>query len=83
MSSTVRIPWIRRDDNETYWNGICIWAIERFGLPGDRFQTHANIDYMDFVFKSNKDALVMALMWNARIVPNDDLTVEHVSGLLQ
>jgi hypothetical protein len=82
MSTTVRIPWIRGNDNEAYWDEICIWAIERFGLPGDRFQTHAYIYYMDFVFTSNKDALVMALMWNAKIVPDEELTVEHVGKFI-
>jgi len=81
MSSTVRIAWGREFDNEQRWNDICVWAIEHFGLPGDRFHSHANIIYMDFVFKSNKDALMMALMWNAPIVPNDDLTVEHVGRM--
>jgi hypothetical protein len=64
------------------WNEVCAWAIEYFGLPGDRFQTKANVDYMEFIFKSNKDALIMALRWNARIVPNDELTVEFVSGII-
>jgi hypothetical protein len=81
MSSTVRISWSREFDNEQRWNDVCARAIEHFGLPGDRFQSHANVDYMDFVFNSNKDALLMALMWNAPIVPNDDLTVEHVGRL--
>jgi hypothetical protein len=81
MSSTVRISWTREFDNNQRWNEVCAWAIEYFGLPGDRFQSHANVNYMDFVFKSNKDALLMALMWNAPIVPNDDLTVEHVGRL--
>jgi hypothetical protein len=78
MSSTVRISWTREFDNNVYWNEVCAWAIEYFGLPGDRFQTHANVNYMDFVFKSNKDALVMAIQWNASIVPDDELTVEAV-----
>jgi hypothetical protein len=81
MSSTVRIAWGRDFDNEQRWNNVCALAIEHFGLPGDRFQSHANVNYMDFVFKSNKDALLMALMWNAPIVPNDDLAVEHVGRL--
>ena len=81
MSSTVRIAWSREFDNEQRWNDVCAWAIEHFGLPGDRFQSHANVNHMDFVFNSNKDALLMALMWNAPIVPNDDLTVEHVGRL--
>ena len=79
MSSTVRIPWTVRSDNEVYWNEVCAWAIERFGLPGERFVSHANINYMDFVFKSNKDALMMAVMWSATIVPNEQLTTETVS----
>jgi len=81
MSSTVRIAWGPKFDESQQWNEVCAWAVERFGLPGDRFQSHANINYMDFVFKSNKDALMMALMFNAPIVPDDDLTVEHVGRL--
>jgi len=82
MSSTVRIDWRREYDNKQMWNEVCAWAIEYFGLPGDRFQTHANVEYMDFVFKSNKDALLMALKWNARIVPTEDLTTEFVGRLM-
>jgi hypothetical protein len=82
MASTVRIPWVRQNKNEVFWNEVCAWAIEYFGLPGDRFITHANIHCMDFVFKSNKDALVMALRWNAEIVPNDQLTVEFIGSLM-
>ena len=83
MSSTVRIPWSREHDNEYKWNEVCAWAIERFGLPGNRFQTHANVDYMDFVFESNKDALMMAIMWNGQIVPDDELTVELIGRYMQ
>lgn len=82
MSSTVRIHWSREYDNESMWNEVCAWAIEYFGLPGNRFQTHANVDYMEFVFQSNKDALLMALRWNAEIVPNDHLAVECFSKYL-
>jgi hypothetical protein len=82
MSSTVRIPWSRNYDNEYKWNEVCVWAIKMFGLPGDRFQTHANVHYMDFVFKSNKDALMMAIQWEGQIVPDDTLTVEHIGNML-
>ena len=83
MTSTVRIPWDRNYDNEYKWNEVCARAIEMFGLPGDRFETHANIHYMDFIFKSNKDALMFAIEHNGIIVPNDELAVEHVGKLLQ
>ncbi len=83
MSSTVRIDWTREFDNKQMWNEVCAWAIEYFGLPGDKFETRANVNYMEFIFKSNKDALLMALRWNARIVPDDELTVETVGKYLQ
>jgi hypothetical protein len=82
MTSTVRIDWSREYDNKAMWNEVCAWAIDRFGLPGNRFETHANVNYMEFIFKSNKDALLMALHWNARIVPNDELTVETVGRFI-
>ena len=83
MSSTVRIPWDRNYENERNWNEVCARAIEQFGLPGDRFTTHANIHYMDFVFKSNKDALMFAIEHNGIIVPTEDLTVETFSKHIQ
>jgi len=81
MSSTVRISWSKEFDNDQRWDDVCAWAVERFGLPGDRFECHSYFSYMDFVFTSNKDALLMALMFNAPIVPNNDLTVEHVGRM--
>jgi hypothetical protein len=72
MSSTVRISWVRKYDNSFYWNEVCTWAIEYFGLPGGRFETHANVNYMDFIFKSNKDALMFAIEHNGTIVPDED-----------
>ena len=82
MSSTVRIPWSREYDNEYKWNEVCARAVEMFGLPGDRFETHANVNYMDFVFKSNKDALMFAIEHNGSIVPDEQLTVETFSKYL-
>lgn len=83
MSSTVRIPWERNYDNEYKWNLVCARAIEMFGLPGDRFETHANVLYMDFIFKSNKDALLFAIEHNGQIVPDDELTTELVGRYMQ
>lgn len=83
MTSTVRIPWTRERDNIYLWNEVCIRAIEIYGLPGDRYQTHANVNYMDFVFKSNKDALMFAIEHNGKIVPDDELTVELVGKYMQ
>jgi hypothetical protein len=83
MSSTVRIPWSREHDNEYKWNEVCARAIELFGLPGDRFQTHAYVNHMDFVFQSNKDALMFAIEHSGQIVPDNDLAVELVGKYMQ
>lgn len=83
MTSTVRIPWEERFDNNTMWNEVCAWAIEYYGLPGDRFHTFANVHWMEFIFDNDKDALVMSLRWNARIITEDELTVELVGSLMQ
>lgn len=82
MASTVRIAWNRKFDNAQMWNDVSAWAIEYFGLPGDRYHCRANVYHMDFIFKSNKDALLMALMWNAPIVTDDELTVEFVGSMI-
>jgi hypothetical protein len=58
------------------WNEVCAWAIEKFGLPGERFTTTANVDYMEFHFPSEYDALMMSLRWNAPIITEQELAVE-------
>lgn len=80
--NTVRIYWHRDYDNKTYWNEVAAWAIEYFGLSGDRYNTHANVDYMEFIFNDPRDALMMSLRWNAELVSNDQLAVETVSKFL-
>ena len=52
----VRISWQETHDTPT-WNETCAWAVEQFGLPGDRFTTHATEDYMDFYFVDERDAI--------------------------
>jgi hypothetical protein len=80
MATTVRIPWTRDSDNVFRWNEVCAWAIEMFGLPGDRFETHANVDYMDFVFVHRYDALLMSLRWNAHVMTDEELTIDFVGS---
>jgi hypothetical protein len=63
MRYPVRIPWCDQDGNIAPWDVICVWALETFGLPGDRFTTHPTEDYMDFVFYSKQDAEIFTLRW--------------------
>ena len=58
----VTIPW-RLGDTEQKWNETCAWAIEQFGLPGEKYVTHPTKDYMEFLFKNEQDAIMFSLRW--------------------
>jgi tRNA(Glu) U13 pseudouridine synthase TruD len=61
QGTRVRIPWIT-GYNSYAWNEICASAIEKFGLPGDRYYTHATEEYMDFYFTDERDAILFQLL---------------------
>ena len=60
VGTRVRISWQTNHDIPT-WNETCAWAVEQFGLPGDRFSTHATEEYMDFYFRDERDAILFQL----------------------
>jgi hypothetical protein len=62
QATRVRIPW-KQGDSITIWDETCAWAIEHFGLPGDKYSTHPTEDYMDFIFKDERDAVHFELRW--------------------
>ena len=55
----VRIPWKKGDIID--WNETCVWVIKKFGLPGDKYETHSTEDYMDFYFTDERDAIIFEL----------------------
>lgn len=59
----VQIPYFKRNDQNYMWNEACAWAMEQFGLPGERYITHLNDDSMNFLFKDAEDATIMTLRW--------------------
>lgn len=60
---TVELKWEKGKDSDYFWNEACAWAVENFGLPGEKYVTHPNKDYMLFLFKYEKDAILMTLKW--------------------
>jgi nitrous oxidase accessory protein NosD len=62
----VRLDW---DSNPrmNYWNEICAWTIEHFGLPGGRYTTFIDADHMIWKFHRKEDQLLFILAWG-----NDD-----------
>jgi len=57
----VRISW-QTNYKYAMWNETCAWAIEKFGLPGDKYETHVTEDYMDFYFVDERDAILFELV---------------------
>lgn len=58
--TVVRLTWELKDNNEN-WNDACAWAVESFGLPGEKFTTELTEDWMEFKFFEPHDAMLMAL----------------------
>jgi hypothetical protein len=62
QATRVRIPW-KKGDIINNWDETCAWAMEHYGLPGDKFTTHPTEDYMDFYFDKECDAIHFELRW--------------------
>lgn len=59
----VKLDWMMGQDSTEWWNMACIWVMEEFGLPGDKYNTEVTEDYMIFYFKEQEDAAMTALRW--------------------
>lgn len=57
FSYCVKIDW-----NDTDWNTLCADVMEVFGLPGNRYMCQTSVDYMIFMFKSEKDKQLCTLL---------------------
>lgn len=64
QGTSVKLDWRQGTDTSEAWNDICIWAIEQFGLPGNRFTWHATHDRMLFDFNDERDAIHFMLRWS-------------------
>jgi hypothetical protein len=60
----ITVKWGSGSDTLTYWDNICIYAIEHFGLPGDRYVTDITADHMTWQFRSEQDALIFKLRFS-------------------
>ena len=68
---TIGISWCKRDMSAWYeyeydsavMVEACVWVIEQWGLPGDRYTTSPTQHGMDFHFKNEQDAVFFSLKW--------------------
>jgi|APCry1669192062_1035393.scaffolds.fasta_scaffold00192_4 hypothetical protein len=86
MTTTVRLYWNEINDpaNEhVMWNEILARTFEQFGLPGDRYMTNIDTDWMDWHFVSEKDATMFILEHGGDVIPESQITVEFVGSLMR
>lgn len=60
---SVRKNWGLGQNTDYWWNNVCVWVVETFGLPGGNYVTELTQDYMIFKFKEKEHAMIMALRW--------------------
>ena len=73
MTYPARILWQPQDYTER-WNHMMARCVEVFGLPGDRYTTRVDADYMDFLFRDEQDRLLFLTGWPAH-VPSQESTI--------
>lgn len=61
----IRLPWLGQSN--TTWNEACASVMEVFGLPGDKYMSHATMDTMDFGFKSERDAVLCKILLSEHV----------------
>ena len=61
----VRINW--SGEKFLPWSEICVWVLENFGLPGDRYITNSTDNYLEFNFVSKKDTTAFILKWGQHL----------------
>jgi len=58
----VRLHWTIKNQYP-YFSKVTDWVIERYGSPGKYYVTQVDIDFMDFIFKKEEDAVYFSLIW--------------------
>jgi hypothetical protein len=65
MDNTVTVVW--DNQNGFWWNETCSMVLEVFGLPGERYESKPDQDYMSFTFKNEKDADLCRILLSERL----------------
>ena len=63
----VAIPWksvwTNLSSREEQWNDAAAYAMEHFGLPGDRYTCRPTQHNLEFWFRTEQDALMFQIRW--------------------
>ena len=63
----VQLNWNITIGTVRSWNEICADGMELFGLPGDRYITHATQDSLTWQFRNAHDALLFRLKYSEHL----------------
>jgi hypothetical protein len=58
----VHIPWSPKANSNIMWNEITSNIVEHFGLPGDKYTTELNENYMNFKFHDDREGLMCKML---------------------
>jgi len=65
----VAIPWTSTWTNlanrSEQWNDAAAYAMEHFGLPGDRYTCRPTQNNLEFWFRTEQDALMFQIRWSS------------------
>jgi len=64
-NNTITVVW--DNQNGFWWNETCSMVLEVFGLPGHRYESKPEHDYMSFTFKNQKDADLCRILLTERL----------------
>lgn len=57
-----------------WWNEACVDVLEVFGLPGNRFTSHPQMNSMSFYFKSKRDAELCKILLSEKLDRSSNLS---------
>ena len=60
----VAVWWNEKTGTIAAWDNVCVYALEHFGLPGQRYITDISEHRMIWSFKDPRDALMFKLRWS-------------------
>ena len=66
FSHKIRVNW-HSGSGSVWWNETCAMVLEVFGLPGHKFIYKPYEDYMEFLFSSEKDAIMCKILLSDRL----------------
>jgi hypothetical protein len=70
----VHIPW--QSQSDVFWTDLCAQVVEHFGLPGHRYTSHPEPDWMTFAFVNEQDHLMCKMLLSEHVAERNSWTLQ-------